>query len=301
VPKAPPPIVPPTVKPASGHITSGGTNLNIEVLTITPDMARTWLDRGGKNRNLSERRVLKLVGIINRGEWRLTGETIKLDADGTVRDGQHRLEAIARAGMPVQSVLVRNIEESAFDAIDTGASRTIADVLSIHGYGNRISLAAQARALLIIERFGRYAVRGRAEAAHAVSTANALAYVRAHPEVEEALRIAYQVKSAGLMGGAAMWATAFTLFLRIDPAALEEFADKLATGADLTTDSPILRLRNRSIADKSQRGDNSESGREMLMAVIIKAWNHWRRGEQIKQLTWKGQSDKNPEAFPVPI
>jgi hypothetical protein len=206
-----------------------------------------------------------------------------------------------RAGMPVQSVVVRNIQESAFDAIDTGASRSVADVLSIHGYGNRISLAAQARALMLIEATGHYLAGGRSAGSQLVTAARALAYVQAHPEVVEALRLGYAVKTAGLMGGAAMWGAAFTLFWRIDQAALHEFVEKLSTGADLGLDDPILRLRNRQVADKAQRGDNSEAGREVLLALIIKTWNFWRRGEKVKQLTWHGQSDKNPEAFPVPI
>ncbi len=287
----------------NGIVMTGGSELTIEVLVITPEQARAWLERGGRNRKMSERRVVKLVGIIQRGEWELTGETIKLDADGTVRDGQHRLEAIARAGMPVQSVVVRNIRETAFDAIDTGAARSAADVLSIHGYGNRISLASEARALMMVEATGRYVHRGRKTDAPQVTPARVLAYVQAHPETEDTLRLAYVLKTAGMAGGAGLWAAALTLCWRVDKEALQLFVQKLHTGAGLDEDDPILRLRNRVITEKMSRSgvDQTEAGREYLLAVIIKAWNLWRNGERIRQLTWHGGNEKSPEAFPVPI
>ena len=76
--------------------------LDVEVITITPEMAQEWLDRGGTNRKITRRRIEAMSAAILRGEWRLTGEAIKLDKDGHVRDGQNRLHAIAEAGVPVR-------------------------------------------------------------------------------------------------------------------------------------------------------------------------------------------------------
>jgi hypothetical protein len=39
--------------------------------------------------------------------------------------------------------------------MDTGRSRTAADVLHIHGYPSQNALAAAARGLMFIERYGR--------------------------------------------------------------------------------------------------------------------------------------------------
>jgi hypothetical protein len=81
--------------------TKSDANLDIEVITITPEMAQEWLDRGGTNRKITRRRIEAMSAAILRGEWRLTGEAIKLDKDGHVRDGQNRLHAIVEAGVPV--------------------------------------------------------------------------------------------------------------------------------------------------------------------------------------------------------
>ena len=47
-----------------------------------------------------------MTAAIQRGEWQLTGEVIKLDDEGRVRDGQNRLHAIVEAGVPVRSVVI---------------------------------------------------------------------------------------------------------------------------------------------------------------------------------------------------
>src|SRR5438105_5152324 len=131
------------------------SRLDLEVMTITPELAQEWLDRGGTNRKITRRRIDAMTAAIKRGEWRLTGEAIKLDHEGRVRDGQNRLHAIVQAGTPVRSVVARGVSEDAFDVMDTGRSRNAADILGIHGYPSQNALAAAARGLMFIERHGR--------------------------------------------------------------------------------------------------------------------------------------------------
>src|SRR5919202_4651022 len=97
--------------------------LNLEVMTITPELAQEWLDRGGVNRKLTRRRIDAMAAAIQRGEWQLTGEAIKLDHEGRVRDGQNRLHAIVQAGIPVRSVVARGGGGEGVDVIGTGRAR----------------------------------------------------------------------------------------------------------------------------------------------------------------------------------
>src|SRR5882724_12528290 len=85
----------------------------------------------------------------------MTKPLVKLDHEGRVRDGQNRLHAIVRAGIPVRSVVARGVSEDAFDVMDTGRSRNAADVLHIHGFPSPNALAAAARGLMFVERYGR--------------------------------------------------------------------------------------------------------------------------------------------------
>jgi len=282
-------------KPARDRVNASG--LHIEVMTITPDQARAWLDRGGLNRSLSERRVQRLMMAIRRGEWRLTGEAIKLDVDSKVRDGQHRLEAIARGGAPVQSVVIRNVTEDAFDVMDTGAVRSPADVLGIHGIPYRTAMASAARGLILIERFGRYQPT-RWEPESTITAPEILAYVRDHPELIDAIRMSDNLRSSGFIGGVGLWGTVLAMLLRKDRKATELFVEGLMEGANLPKDSPILKLRNQ-LQVQYAKWDNTGGGRESLIALAVKAWNLWRRGEGIQHLSWRSEG-RGAEDFPFP-
>jgi hypothetical protein len=87
----------------------------------------------GNNRKITRRRIEAMTAAIQRGEWQLTGEAIKLNEGGPrVRDGHNRLHASVQAGIPVRSVVARGVSEDAFEVMDTGRSRNAADVLHIH-------------------------------------------------------------------------------------------------------------------------------------------------------------------------
>lgn len=292
-------LVAPPTRNGQHHIHTGDTGLGISVELITPEMAQTWLDRGGINRKPSERAIMKLVHAINLGEWDLTGETIKLDREGRVRDGQHRLHAIIRSGKSVQCIVVRGIPESAFDKIDTGKSRSMADVLSIHGHVQSTALATAARGLMLIENYGRLSVGGsRVGSLPAPSNAQGLAYIEAHPEVEDAIRMADRLRvNAAFVGGTGLWAIPFTLFLRISREQAEVFVNSLIEGANLERGNPILRLRNM-YQGRTREWAGTNENRERLVAVTIKAWNFWRRDELVQMLSWHSQG-RNAEKFPV--
>lgn len=270
---------------------------------ITPAMAEAWLARGEGitlNRRLNRRNVARLRTALEIGEWDVTGETIKLDKDARVRDGQHRLTAIIESGIGAWCLVVRGISESAFDKVDTGKSRNMADVMAIHGHTSTVAKSTASRGLLAIEDTGRYTTRSASGSyTSTISNARGLAYLEAHEaEIIEAVKLADKLRMQGdFIGGTGLWAIALTMFWRISPEQTEVFVDKLIVGAGLEEGSPILKLRNMykgSARDWHASGKN----RERLLANVIKAWNAWRRDELVQQISWH-DSGRGAEKFPV--
>jgi hypothetical protein len=260
-------------------------------------MAKAWLARGGINRKPSMRLVARIAAAIRRGEWKLTGDSIKLDVEQRVIDGQHRLLAIIEAGVPVTVLVVRNVPNEAQDVIDTGRTRVASDVLSMHGFGSTVGMAAAAKLLMIIERFGHPAVSSR-EVNLLISNASVLRYVQEHADdLKEAVRVADNLRATGHLGGGTGLLAAFaTMIRRADAEAAEWFLAALLSGANLDTDSPILRLRTRLLSERQgHRIGTSPPEREALLAICIKAWNAWRRNESMKMLVWR-----ESQGFPVP-
>jgi len=84
---------------------------------------------------------------------------------------------------------------------------------------------------------------------------------------------------------------------RIDADAMREFSRRVASGADLPSDDPVLLLRRRLI---QQKYDKYRLKNDELAAFIIKAWNAYRTGASLNVLRWV-RGGQNPEAFPVPL
>lgn len=100
-------------------------------VTITPEIAAAMLATSSGNRAMRERYVDRLAEAMLRGEWRITNQGIGFDTTGALRDGHHRLSACIRAGVPIRSMLVLGMPNTAYQVIDTGALRSYADRMDL--------------------------------------------------------------------------------------------------------------------------------------------------------------------------
>lgn len=100
-----------------------------EVVTVSPELARLYLEGNTENRNVRESRVKMLAEVITRGEWVTTHQGIAISSNGRLLDGQHRLLAIVKAGKSVDVMVTTGADESSFSAIDLHDKRRISDAL----------------------------------------------------------------------------------------------------------------------------------------------------------------------------
>ena len=104
---------------------------SVEVKLVTPELAQAMLSylhedqrriRVGHMNGLSAHmRAGRFEGI----------DTIKLDAEGNVIDGQHRLSAIVESGEPQHMIIVTSVPESVKQYLDQGAKRNEGDRLKM--------------------------------------------------------------------------------------------------------------------------------------------------------------------------
>lgn len=98
----------------------------IQLMDVSPDQARRWLDQNPRNRRKSFRNIDKMVRDIKAGRWRLTHQGIAFDSHGNLVDGQNRLKAIEVANVTVRLVVAFNVDRQAMVCIDTGKPRNLA-------------------------------------------------------------------------------------------------------------------------------------------------------------------------------
>lgn len=100
------------------------------LMSITPAMARRWLEFNTENRRLRPNVVDNLRKAWDRGEWKTTHQGIAFSKSGRLLDGQHRLTFISH--LPEDAVVQMNVtadcDDDLFGAIDQGQARTLSDV-----------------------------------------------------------------------------------------------------------------------------------------------------------------------------
>jgi hypothetical protein len=111
------------------------TNATVEVVQMTPAMAKEILKINTANRAMTAQRAYWVRNLMERGEFVVNGDTVKISWDNTLLDGQHRLWGISK--MPdgfVQTVIVvRGLDPETFSTLDSGKARTTKDILEIAG------------------------------------------------------------------------------------------------------------------------------------------------------------------------
>jgi hypothetical protein len=253
---------------------------------VSPKDARALLGANSRNRNLRDSRVAHLAAAIRRGEWELNGETIKVAEDGTLIDGQHRLQAVIAAGTGIDTVVVRGLSIAAQDTVDTGRRRRLADVLAIEGFKDSHALAAAVNVLY------RHRNGSRIDYSHsnAPSTQQALELIAEVPEIERSVLRARRVtkKIGGPIG---VYAALHCVFQTIDEELTEEFFEGLTDGADLNKGDPVLQLRDQLMRPRHDR--NYANSPNHVAGLVIKAFNLKRSGRRVVLLAFR-----STEAFP---
>lgn len=259
----------------------GKVTFSVEV--VTPHVATEMLTHNRNNRRLVETMVEKLAGALERGEWEFNAETIKFDEDGTLIDGQHRLGAIARAGVPAPVLVVRGLSPVARETVDIGRTRRLADHLALRGVMNYTQVAGTTT--LLYRVLHNHIPRKRG---HYPTHSQLLAFYEEHLTlITDATIYGRAVYQAHLRVAPSILSTAHSLGQIAAPhGQYEEFFNALADGSNLEANSPVLRLRDRLQRDALDR--RVVRYQEKQLAAIIKAWNRWVSGLDAPQVyTWR--------------
>lgn len=128
--------------------------LKAKVETITPEIAKEYLKKNTANyrklTTLSWYKIDQYAEAMKAGKWQLNGEAITFGKNGVLKNGQHRLAAIIRAGVPVKILVVYDIDDDV-DIYDRGKNRTDADIA--HARGIDIDNTTIAAANIVVNVF----------------------------------------------------------------------------------------------------------------------------------------------------
>lgn len=256
-------------RPTAGHPPEPA----VESVTVTPELAESWLARNTLNRRLRLGLVDRYARDMAAGRWQFDGTPIKFGADGALLDGQHRLRALVEAGTTLPFVVIRGLPPEAQRTMDTGAKRTVGDQLKLRGLSNPDLLASVAR----------FALRMRGDTSGQrildPTPSEIHEWVEANPRYADATAY-YAARYFTLPLMPTVGVYALLALTNVGGHVGGEFFEGLLTRANLPKGSPILVLDAR-----LHRGTSKgHRGRIEQLSLVYRAWNHWVAGQSISKL-----------------
>lgn len=272
--------------PVSGMpIASSTASVEVQIIieNVTPSIALEILNRNDKNRKIAPGVVKKYVRDMEKGNWALNGQTIKIGRSGRLLDGQHRLTACALSGHSFMAIIVEGLEDEVFDTFDVGNKRALADIFSDMKETNTALLAGAVRQLWQLEN-------GFVKIRTATPSVNELLdTLERHPDMRKSVSLGNNFRR---LGSPSQLVALNYCFTRSDALLADIFIDKLIHGDELKRGSPILALRDILIEDRNN--PKRKMGAPERIAITIKGWNAFKNDQEVKWLRWS----PDREAFP---
>lgn len=245
--------------------------LSIEI--ITPKLAETYLAHNTNNyRKINHSNVKKYAQDMKDGKWEETAEPISFSPSGVLLNGQHRLSAIIKAGVPVPMVVARDVKGNIFDNQGKRTDSQYYRSLGIEGYAG--SKAAGCLAGMVLSNSMDFNAGGD------ISVASKGAYLSKNETEIDAVISAVQNGSTNhLSGKGAVCCAAWCLFLkgeRIDN--LSEFFTIVNTGFPVIEKdcSSAITFRNQLLKEKGDGKSRACMADDFSSA--IRAFNDFKNG-----------------------
>lgn len=279
----------------AAEATFWGRNLNAEVkelgvhatwVEVTPDLAKTWLGRNRRNRHASPAIIERYARDMANGAWLFNSQALTFSSTGRLLNGQNRLQACLRAGVPFQTLVIFGLPEDCFIAEDTGKRRSRKDRLDIQDEERTSLLSA---AIGWVYRYERGKLGSVASATP--SPAEEQDTLKRHPRLRDSVAVLSRsiYHAIGMQG---MLAALHYVMVQRDETLADAFFDGLGTGTMIRESDPVYQLRKRLIANRTSTRKLSSVE---APALVIKAWNQTREGREIQQLGWRPAAEPFPE------
>lgn len=255
-------------------------------ITVTPKLAARWLTKNTCNRPLSQRTVETYAAAMTAKEWQLNGDTVRFDRNGNLIDGQHRLHACVKSGKSFSCYVVKDLPPEAFDTIDQGRPRTMADVLARRGEKNYTTLSSALRYIWRVETnkmSGHVMEKFRPQVMDDI--------LKRHPGIRDAVDAVKALHPEGhQIISLSMVSCFYYIFNKIKPMKNKEFWERIIEGTGLEKSMPEYQLRRRLLSNAQQQAKVDPS---VVAALVVKTWNAASQNKPLQSLRWT-----EAEAFP---
>ncbi len=255
---------------------------------ITPEIAEELLKYNNCNRPISNKSIEAFTKDMNEGRWKNDGATIRISKNNRLLDGQHRLTSIVATKKAQRMFIVAGLDDDTFDTIDTGKRRTPGDVLGIHGYEHPYIAGAAIRIIAAIKDRNAATLFAGLFQHKKLTNQEVLNIIKDAPGINNSVKASLKYPFAARLLSKGAVAGLHYLFDDKDPVLCHELFIGIDSGVALLPDSIIYQLRDKLIRNL---GDAKKIAVSDKIILVIRAWNHLRKGEHNIRFTLKNNDE----------
>ena len=265
------------------------------VETITPAKAQEYLSKSGGNRNISAPVVKSYALSMTQGKWMLNGEPIVFDIDGVLLNGHHRLHAVIKAGVPIQTFVTRGVEHESFTTFDCGRHRTVGQLIGMQGIKNYNTISSAistsfklANNLTVGEHVGIEKKLGQTNMKMIeLFNEDRELYIEAG-NFAVVVRARCNILDSSIVGGVTHFLVRYGHY---DIDFVKEFFFNICS-YDTCPNQTLNVMRKRICENK---GAVKKLPRSIMMAYLIKTWNAYVLNKTIKCLRFNQETEEYPK------
>lgn len=269
-------------------------------LTISPEVAVEMLGSNTANRRRKDLKIDRYARDMMNGSWRLTGQSVQFSRSGRLLDGQNRLMACIKAGVPFQTFVSVGLDDDAMISIDKGTPRSFADDLTILGYSNANRLAAAVSAIYRYMLTDDVAALAAQTQRVSMSSDEGFEVLKEHPGIESTMgELGRRDKLRKVAPMSIIDSFAYVVG-RVHHDDMVYFFDRIGNPVGLKEGSPILALISACESDSIKRnriGVRGGLNSQYKVALLTKAWNAYMDGRSVSRLSYRAGGAR-PEDFP---
>lgn len=278
------------------EITIAGVCVNAlteaDMVTITPEIADELLNQDNENfRKISKAEVNRHSSSMLRGEWRYNGDSIAINNQGLVKDGQHRLLGCKTSKIPLKTFLIRIGSDM---NIDTKKKLGFDKIIQGLGHRNQIALAATIKTLYRYEHHIPTFFISKVE----IENNQLITFFNENPDILDSFNFTMTYYHKCDMPHSTL-AAFYHITKQLDINLARSFIHTLSLPLkdyerlNISVFNSVYHLKH--MLDSPN--EDQKIPIPIKIAVLIKAWNHWRDESICQRLKWS-VSGANPEAFP---
>ncbi len=267
---------------------------------VTPQMAAELLGKlHPGQRRLRKQHASAIAKDMLAGRFVWTADPIRVDADGLLIDGQHRLAACVESDVPMANVVFAKVfDPNTIKYIDTtSAGRSVSDIRKVSGK-ETVSLAVISAVVLEFCDFDRSQVKQltKVDRSELVDECELTGEAKGLYAAGRVVGLTAAPLAAALRCMRSNRAMARRFFhAAFSNSAVVEGQAEVCTQARLLADTLIGMMQAR-LGQARDRKSGSDEER-VVVYKCIRAYNAWRRGEVMAKLQ---RPPMTPEGFEIP-